>query len=44
MKTACERYSRIVGYIRPIAQWNEGKKSEWEDRKLFQIKDKEMTF
>ena len=31
----CEVYSRVVGYIRPIQQWNDGKKSEFYDRKLF---------
>jgi ribonucleoside-triphosphate reductase len=28
-------YSRIVGYLRPIEQWNDGKKSEFEIRKTF---------
>jgi hypothetical protein len=27
-----EVYSRVVGYLRPVAQWNKGKKSEWADR------------
>lgn len=31
----CEVFSRIVGYIRPVEQWNEGKQSEFVDRKLF---------
>ncbi len=31
----CEVYSRIVGYLRPIDQWNDGKKSEFEIRKTF---------
>ena len=31
----CEVYSRVVGYIRPISQWNVGKQSEWKDRKYF---------
>ncbi len=35
-RTRCERYSRIVGYLRPVEQWNEGKKSEWDDRKMFE--------
>ncbi|NLB11944.1 hypothetical protein GX830_01015 [Candidatus Dojkabacteria bacterium] len=33
----CECYSRVVGYIRPVSQWNVGKKSEWEDRKSFKV-------
>lgn len=32
-----EIYSRIVGYIRPIRQWNPGKISEWKDREFFDI-------
>lgn len=31
----CEVYSRIVGYLRPVSQWNEGKKSEFGLRKKF---------
>ncbi len=33
----CERFSRIVGYLRPLQQWNEGKKEEWKDRKVFSV-------
>lgn len=33
----CEVYSRVVGYIRPIQQWNKGKKKEFKDRKEFKI-------
>ena len=35
MKTKCEIYSRVCGYLRPIADWNEGKKSEFGDRSKF---------
>jgi len=28
----CEVYSRCVGYIRPVAAWNEGKQQEFKDR------------
>ena len=31
----CEVYSRIVGYLRPVQQWNAGKKAEFKDRKNF---------
>jgi len=34
----CEVYSRIVGYLRPIDQWNDGKQEEFNDRKLFDKK------
>nr|HPS39844.1 anaerobic ribonucleoside-triphosphate reductase [Candidatus Cloacimonadota bacterium] len=30
-----EVYSRIVGYLRPISQWNEGKKAEFRLRTTF---------
>ncbi|HLM84368.1 MAG TPA: ribonucleoside triphosphate reductase [Candidatus Bathyarchaeia archaeon] len=33
----CEVYSRIVGYIRPIQQWNAGKATEYGDRKEFVV-------
>jgi len=36
-RTKCEVYSRIVGYLRPIDQWNEGKQSEFRDRKEFKV-------
>ncbi|MCP6718505.1 MAG: ribonucleoside triphosphate reductase [Patescibacteria group bacterium] len=39
----CEVYSRIVGYIRPVSQWNDGKKMEWKDRKEFKVKKKSLT-
>ena len=33
----CEVYSRIVGYIRPVKQWNKGKKTEFKNRKTFDM-------
>ncbi len=30
-----EIYSRIVGYLRPVSQWNDGKKAEFKLRKTF---------
>ena len=32
---SAEVYSRIVGYMRPVSQWNEGKREEFRDRRLF---------
>jgi ribonucleoside-triphosphate reductase len=32
-----EVYSRVVGYIRPVQQWNKGKKAEFDDRKEFVV-------
>jgi ribonucleoside-triphosphate reductase len=34
-ETVCEVYSRVVGYIRPIDQWNAGKQEEFKERKMF---------
>lgn len=36
-RESCEIYSRVVGYLRPIQQWNEGKKAEFELRKTFKL-------
>ena len=36
---SCEVYSRVVGYIRPVNQWNKGKKKEFSDRKTFEIEE-----
>jgi ribonucleoside-triphosphate reductase len=33
----CEVYSRVVGYIRPVSQWNKGKKEEYKERQEFQV-------
>lgn len=37
-RTQCEVYSRVVGYIRPVQQWNDGKQSEYGDRQEFSVK------
>ena len=31
----CEVYSRVVGYLRPVDQWNDGKQAEFAMRKTF---------
>jgi hypothetical protein len=31
----CEVYSRVVGYLRPVSQWNEGKQAEFSHRKTY---------
>ncbi len=33
----CEVYSRIVGYIRPVSQWNKGKQMEFHNRTPFDV-------
>jgi ribonucleoside-triphosphate reductase len=37
-RSRCEVWSRVVGYLRPTCRWNEGKVSEFEDRKVFELK------
>jgi ribonucleoside-triphosphate reductase len=32
-----EVYSRIVGYLRPVATWNDGKQQEFRERTLFEV-------
>ena len=39
-RTKCEVYSRVVGYLRPVNQWNRGKQQEFTDRKTFDMKKK----
>ena len=34
---AAEVYSRVVGYLRPVNQWNEGKVEEFKARKTFKL-------
>jgi len=34
----CEVYSRIVGYYRPVQQWNLGKQEEFKKRKEYKVK------
>lgn len=33
----CEVYSRVVGYLRPVNRWNEGKREEFRRRKTFKV-------
>jgi len=40
--TPCEVYSRVVGYLRPVNQWNLGKQQEFSDRKMFNMAEKPL--
>lgn len=31
----CEVWSRVMGYCRPVASWNVGKRAEWRERTFF---------
>jgi ribonucleoside-triphosphate reductase len=41
-RQSCEVYSRVVGYIRPVEQWNPGKQSEFEDRRMFNVDNQKI--
>lgn len=34
----CERWTRVMGYFRPVENYNKGKKQEFADRKYFSEK------
>ncbi|MDQ5988329.1 MAG: Anaerobic ribonucleoside-triphosphate reductase [Syntrophus sp. SKADARSKE-3] len=36
-KSDCEVYSRVVGYLRPVKQWNKGKQEEFRLRSPYQV-------
>jgi len=38
-----EVYSRITGYYRPIQNWNDGKRKEFEDRKEYNIANSKFS-
>jgi hypothetical protein len=39
VKVPCEVYSRIVGYLRPVQNWHQGKQQEFRDRRPFRVPD-----
>jgi ribonucleoside-triphosphate reductase (formate) len=39
----CVVYSRVVGYLAPVKNWNKGKKSEFSDRKTFSVDEKSFN-
>ncbi|MBP7005647.1 ribonucleoside triphosphate reductase [Patescibacteria group bacterium] len=36
-KAECEVWSRVVGYFRPVTEWNKGKQSEYAERKEYAV-------
>ncbi len=38
-----EVYSRVVGYLRPVNQWNKGKREEFRKRKTFNVEPVESV-
>ncbi len=39
----CEIYSRVVGFLRPVDQWNRGKKAEFAMRKTYESASKKVS-
>lgn len=43
----CQVYSRVVGYLRPVQSWNDGKIAEFKQRKVYNAgngdKNKELS-
>ena len=37
LKVPCEVYSRVVGFLRPVQYWNEGKQAEFAERVTFAL-------
>lgn len=40
-KQKCEVYSRVVGYLSPVSEWNKGKKEEFKQRETYERPDEE---
>ena len=34
-RTKCEVWTRVMGYFRPVANFNRGKQQEFADRKMY---------
>jgi ribonucleoside-triphosphate reductase len=39
----CEVYTRVVGYLRPVGQFNLGKQQEYKDRKEYKVKKETLA-
>ena len=39
----CEIYSRVVGYLSPVSEWNDGKKEEFEQRQTYEIPEEAVN-
>lgn len=42
-RVPCEVYSRIVGYLRPVQNWHQGKQQEFKERKTFRVPAEVVT-
>lgn len=41
--TPCQVYSRVVGYLRPVQSWNDGKIEEFKVRKFYNAGNGELA-
>jgi hypothetical protein len=39
LKMPTEVYSRVVGYFRPVTQWNKGKQEEFNNRLNYRVSE-----
>lgn len=37
LRQKTEIYSRVVGFLRPVQQWNDAKTEEFQQRKTFKV-------
>lgn len=42
VRTPCEIHTRVMGYYRPVSQFNKGKKSEFYSRKYFKTDNQQF--
>ena len=38
-----EVYSRVVGYFRPVANWNKGKREEFQKRMTYRVAEEKKN-
>lgn len=38
-RTECEVWCRVMGYMRPVQDWNIGKRQEHRDRRFYRVPD-----
>jgi len=41
-RVPCEVYSRIVGYLRPVQDWNRGKQQEFAERRMYAVQEPDL--
>jgi anaerobic ribonucleoside-triphosphate reductase len=43
LRVPCEVYSRIVGYLRPVQNWHQGKQQEFRERRTFRVPEEVVS-